>query len=159
VTEELQVKGYQAAQFVSNYPASIAVEATLWGVPEQVVETASHYKALTPTGTDVRVLRLPLAADGVAAQAGVDESFFRNVLGSDVPPWPADVVRNAHVRVHAWSFLVPDVRAASKVMRENGIPVVFDPVAITTPYLGDHKTMAIRAPDGTLVELVETAAQ
>jgi hypothetical protein len=37
--------------------------------------------------------------------------------------------------------------------------VVFDPVAITTGYLGDHKTMAIRAPDGAIVELVETASQ
>jgi hypothetical protein len=48
---------------------------------------------------------------------------------------------------------------ANKRLRANDIPVVFDPVSITTAYLGDHKAMAIRAPDGTIVELVETAAQ
>jgi hypothetical protein len=58
-----------------------------------------------------------------------------------------------------WTYLVPNVLAASKRLRESGIPVVYDPVKITTAYLGDHKTMAIRAPDGTIIELVETASQ
>ena len=44
-------------------------------------------------------------------------------------------------------------------LRANDIPVVFDPVTITTAYLGNHKAMAIRAPDGTIVELVETVAK
>jgi hypothetical protein len=48
---------------------------------------------------------------------------------------------------------------ANKRLRANNIPVVFDPVSITTAYLGDHKAMAIRAPDGTIVELVETMAR
>ena len=53
----------------------------------------------------------------------------------------------------------PDIQLANKRLRESDIPVVYDPVRITTAYLGDHWTMAIRAPDGTIIELVETAAQ
>ena len=53
------------------------------------------------------------------------------------------------MRVQVWTYLVPNVVEANKRLRESGIPVVFDPVAITTAYLGDHKAMAIRAPDGT----------
>ena len=60
--------------------------------------------------------------------------------------------------MQVWTYLIPDVVGANERLRDNGIPVVFDPVAITTAYLGDHKAMAIRAPDGTIVELVETAA-
>jgi hypothetical protein len=157
--EELQVKGYEQVAFLSNYPVSIAVESTLWSVPEPVVEKADHWRAPAGIGVNVRLLRLPLAANGVAADPAVEMSFYRNVLGSDVPPWPMGVERTAKVRVQVWTFLIPDVRAASKRLRENSIPVVFDPVAITTAYLGDHKTMAIRAPDGTIIELVETAAQ
>jgi hypothetical protein len=157
--EELQVKGYEQVAFLSNYPASIAVESTLWGVTEAVVEKADHWKAPAGVGVNVRLLRLPLAANGVSADPAVEKAFYRNVLGSDVPAWPAGVERTKKVRVQVWTFLIADVRAASKNLRENGVPVVFDPVAITTAYLGDHKTMAIRAPDGTIIELVETAAQ
>jgi hypothetical protein len=32
-------------------------------------------------------------------------------------------------------------------------------VGITTSYLGDEKTMTLRAPDGAIVELVQAAAQ
>jgi hypothetical protein len=44
-------------------------------------------------------------------------------------------------------------------LRGAGIPVTFEPVAITTSYLGDHRTMAIQAPDNTVIELVQNAAQ
>jgi hypothetical protein len=37
--------------------------------------------------------------------------------------------------------------------------VSFDPVDITTAYLGDHRTMAILAPDGAVIELVQNHAQ
>jgi hypothetical protein len=81
------------------------------------------------------------------------------VLGTDVPELPAGISRDSTLRVQAWTFLVPSVVEASRRLRENGIPVVFDAAALTTPYLGDHRTMAIRAPDGTIVQLVETAAR
>ncbi|HEU4778895.1 MAG TPA: hypothetical protein VFS58_03355 [Steroidobacteraceae bacterium] len=158
VAEALQVKGYAPAQFTSNYPASNAVEASLWSVPLAAVENVTYYKA-PAAGADVRVLKMALAARAAPADAAVEKAFFRNVLGSDVPQVPADVDRAANARVQAWTYVIPNVRDASKRLREGGIPVVFDPVAITTAYLGDHKAMAIRAPDGTIVELVETAAQ
>jgi hypothetical protein len=81
------------------------------------------------------------------------------VLGSDVPGLPLGIEATDGVRVQVWTYLIPNVVEANKRLRANDIPVVFDPVSITTAYLGDHKTMAIRAPDGTIVELVETAAQ
>jgi hypothetical protein len=159
VAEGLQVKGYQAVQFGSNYPVSNSVEASLWGVPLPVVEAVSHFRSPNATDPGVRVLKMALAARTSKPDPGVEKAFFRNVLGSDVPQWPAAIERNGGVRVQVWTFLIPDVQAANESLRENGIPVVFDPVAITTAYLGDHKTMAIRAPDGAIVELVQTAAQ
>jgi hypothetical protein len=87
------------------------------------------------------------------------QSFFRNVLGTVVPAWPDGISRDSDLRVQAWTFFVPSVVEASQRLRENGVPVVFDAVGITTPYLGDHKTLAIRAPDGTLVQLVESSAR
>jgi hypothetical protein len=80
------------------------------------------------------------------------------VLGSDVPELPQGIEAAEGLRVRVWTYRVPDVVETNKRLRANNIPVVFDPVDITTAYLGDHKAMAIRAPDGTIVELVETAA-
>ena len=86
-------------------------------------------------------------------------SFFRNVLGTDVPSWPAKVPRAANVRVQVWTYQVPSIVEARKKLRANAIPVVTEPVGITTPYMGDQKSMSLRAPDGTIVELIEAAAQ
>ena len=105
------------------------------------------------------VLVMPLAAKGRESSAEVDKAFFRNVLGSEVPTWPLPGSPAENVRIQVWGFVVPNILDAKNKLRDNGIPVIFDPVAITTPYLGDHKTLAIRAPDGTVVQLVETAAQ
>ena len=159
VAEELQVKGFAPVQFASNYPVSNSVESSLWSVPEPVAGSVAHFRAPDAAGPNVRVLRMALAASSRSADSAVDKAFFRNVLGTDVPLWPAGVERTGKVRVQVWTYLIPDVLAANKRLRESGIPVVYDPVAITTAYLGDHKTMAIRSPDGTIVELVETASQ
>ena len=61
--------------------------------------------------------------------------------------------------MQAWTYFVNDVVAAKRRFREAGIAVTFDPVAITTAYLGDHRVMGIQAPDGTVIELVQNAAQ
>jgi len=159
VAESLQVKGYAPVQFPSNYPISNEVESSLWSVPLSAVEGVAHFRAPRATDPGVRVLKMALAAKTSRANAGVVKAFFRNVLGSDVPPWPPGIEPADKVRVQVWTFLIPDVLVANKRLRENGIPVVFDPVAITTAYLGDHKAMAIRAPDGAIVELVQTAAE
>ncbi|HEU5135251.1 MAG TPA: hypothetical protein VFU13_08925 [Steroidobacteraceae bacterium] len=158
VGESLQAKGYQPVPFASNYPVSNEVESAMWGVPLRAVEGAAHYKSPDGTGAGVRVLKMALAAKTSRADARVEKAFFRNVLGSDVPSWPPGIEPADKVRVQVWTYLIPDVLVANKRLRENGIPVVFDPVAITTAYLGDHKVMAIRAPDGAIVELVQTAA-
>jgi hypothetical protein len=48
-----------------------------------------------------------------------------------VPQWPEKVTRTEHARVQVWTYRVSS----------------------------DQKSMSLRAPDCTVVELVETAAQ
>jgi hypothetical protein len=156
---QVRREGLVAATLPPNYPQADSVEAQLWGVPEPVARKALHFMAPSPGRPNIRVLVLPIAAKGRTAADDVNEAFFRNVLGTDVPRWPLGSAQPAEVRIQAWTFLVPDILAASRRMRENGIPVIYDPVGITTPYMGDHKTLAIRSPDGTVVQLVESAAQ
>ena len=158
-SQGLEQKGFKPIAFNTNYPVSDRVEASLWSVPEPVVARATHLKAPGTGAPDVRVLVMELAAKGRSADSATDQSFFSNVLGSDVPALPEGIVATNGVRVQVWTYLIPSVLEANKRLRANNIPVVFDPVGITTAYLGDHKTMAIRAPDGTIIELVETAAQ
>ena len=159
LSQLLAKKGYTAMTFTSNYPASDRVEASLWSVPEPVVARAAHLKGPAADSPDLRVLVMELAAKGREAEAATNRAFFRNVLGSDVPQLPQGIEATESVRVKVWTYLIPDVVEANKRLRANNIPVVFDPVSITTAYLGDHKAMAIRAPDGTIVELVEKMAR
>ena len=159
LSQLLANKGYTAMTFTSNYPASDRVEASLWSVPEPVVARAAHLKGPAADSPDLRVLVMELAAKGREAEAATNRAFFRNVLGSDVPELPQGIEATESVRVKVWTYLIPDVVEANKRLRANNIPVVFDPVSITTAYLGDHKAMAIRAPDGTIVELVEKMAR
>ena len=159
LSQLLAKKGYTAMTFTSNYPASDRVEASLWSVPEPVVARAAHLKGPTADSPDLRVLVMELAAKGREAEAATNRAFFRNVLGSDVPQLPQGIEATESVRVKVWTYLIPNVVEANKRLRANNIPVVFDPVSITTAYLGDHKAMAIRAPDGTIVELVEKMAR
>ena len=156
--DQVQKGGYAPLPFASNYPASIPVEAVLWGVPVEIAGKTAEFKAPGP-GPNLRLLIMPLPPAAPAADSTVERAFFRNVLGGDVPQWPAGVPRADNVRVQVWTYLVPSVLEAKRRLREALVPVVTDPVAITTSYLGDHKTMSIRAPDGSIVELVETAAQ
>jgi len=159
LSQLLAKKGYTAMTFTSNYPASDRIEASLWSVPEPVVARAAHLKGPAADSPDLRVLVMELAAKGREAEAATNRAFFRNVLGSDVPELPQGIEATESVRVKVWTYLIPNVVEANKRLRANNIPVVFDPVSITTAYLGDHKAMAIRAPDGTIVELVETMAR
>lgn len=158
-SQALEKKGFTPITFSSNYPESDRVEASIWSIPEPVVARVTHLKAPGTGAPDVRVLVMELAAKGREADTATNEAFFRNVLGTGVPALPEGIEVTPSVRVQVWTYLIPSVLEANKRLRANNIPVVFDPVAITTAYLGGHNTMAIRAPDGTLVELVETAAQ
>lgn len=151
-------EGFTAVTLPPNYQQATAVEASIWGVPEPVAAAVQHFKA-RPGKADLRLLVMPLAARGRKAEADVDRAFFRNVLGVDVPAWPLDHPANDSVRVQVWTYFVADILAASRRLRENGIPVIYDPVGITTSYLGDHRTLAIRAPDGTVVQLVQSSTR
>jgi hypothetical protein len=157
--QTLERKGFTNIAFQTNYPAADRVEATIWSVPEPVAARVTHLKAPGTGVPDVRVLVMELAAKGRSAAADTNQAFFRNVLGSDVPRLPAGIETTDKVRVQVWTYLIPSVLEANRRLRASNIPVVFDPVAITTAYLGDHRAMAIRAPDGTIIELVETTAQ
>jgi len=157
LAEQLQKAGYRALSFPPNYPAADEVQGILWSVPPEVVKGAALFDAPGP-GPDVRVLVQPMPEAPPPVDADIERSFFRNVLGTDLPQWPEKVARTG-AAVKVWSYQVPSVVEVRKKLRENAIPVVTEPVAITTPYLGDQKTMSLRAPDGTIVELVETAAQ
>jgi hypothetical protein len=159
IEELVRQSGFTAVKLPPNYPQADLVEAQIWGVPEPVVVKAAHFKAVAAGTPDIRVVVLPLAAKGRTAAGDVNEAFFRNVLGTGVPGWPLTSAQPANVRIQVWTYLVPNILEASRRLRENGIPVIYDPVGITTPYLGDHRTLAIRSPDGTVVQLVEAATQ
>jgi hypothetical protein len=155
LVERLRKDGYTPVPAGPNYPASISVEAALWNVPDPIAAQAALFMAPAGRGLDVRVLPMAPQALRAPVDAATEEAFFKNVLGTGVPQWPlAD-----HVGVQAWTYFVADVVAASKRLREAGITVVFEPVATTTAYLGDHRTMGIRAPDGTVIELAQSRAQ
>ena len=155
VAEELQAKGYTPIRFSTNYPVSDSVESSLWSVPEPVAASAAHFKAPGLSDCNVRVLKMALAASSRSADTETEEAFFKNVLGTDIPEWPAAVKKTGKVRVQVWTYTISNIDAANKRLRDSGIPVVYDPVSITTAYLGAHKTMAIRSPDGTIIELVQ----
>ena len=151
--------GFSEAPLPPNYQRADQVEASLWDVPEPVAARVRHFMASKAGMPNLRLLVMPLAARGRNADADTSKAFFRNVLGTTVPQWPLPGKPDDNHRIQVWTYSVPDLVAASKRLRENGIPVVYDPVSITTSYFGTHKTLAIRAPDGTVVQLVETAAQ
>lgn len=158
VAAQLQAWGYQRATFAANYPGTTRVHALLWEVPEETVENALEFTASARAPAHVRVL-LVEPTGGRSAVSGAElKKFYRGVLGVDVPRFPADGELPDGVRVHAWTLAVPDVVEARNRLREAHIPVVFNPVALTSPMFGDHRMLAIRAPDGVLVELIQTTA-
>jgi hypothetical protein len=156
--EQLRQQGFSSAPPAPNYPGSVRVLAALWKVPEAAASAPVVLVAPAGRGPNVRLLSEPVPENPPAADAGVLEDFYRNVLGTEIPRWPAGVSVPAGARAHVWTFLIDDVVSARRRLREAGIPIAFDAVAITTAYFGDHKLLGITAPDGAIVELVETAA-
>jgi hypothetical protein len=150
--------GYQPMPFAANYPGAVRVHALMWEMPEPVVTGGLQFRGSGTNLPDVTLLVAPLPAEHPVADSEVLRSFYRRVLGSEVPRFPASGDLPGDVRVHAWTFAVPNVLEASRKLREKSIALVFSPVAITSAALGDHKVLAIRAPDGGLVMLVEIAA-
>jgi hypothetical protein len=155
---QLQAWGYQPVEFAANYPGTVRVHALMWEVPESAVEQALEFSAPASARSHARVLVVPFPAERPAASSGDVEKFYRGVLGIDVPRFPATAKLPDGVRVHAWTFAIPNVLEANRRLREKNIPVVFNPVGLTSPIFGDHSALAIRAPDGALIELIEANA-
>jgi hypothetical protein len=157
--ERILEAGYTAVRLAPNYDRAVAVEASIWDVSETAAAAVQDFKPSRPGAPDLRLLVAVPGSPPRPAQARVEESFFRNVLGVQKPGWPLPGSPSDELRVQVWTYLVPDIVAATRRLREGGIPVNYGPVGLTTAYLGDHRTVAIRAPDGAVVQLVETRAQ
>jgi hypothetical protein len=152
--------GYMHTVFPSNYPSpAVTVEAALWKVPEESAANSVIFMAPIGRGPNARMVFMPDPPPIATTDEEVEATFFRNVLGTEVPQWPGSSELRNGARVQAWTFLVDDVLAASKRLREAGIPVTMDPVAMTSAYLGDHKTMGIQGPGGIAIQLVQNAAR
>ena len=157
--EQLPQAGYTMLALQPNYEAAVRVQSMLWDVSEEAAGKARILRG-GDAQPDLRVLVTPLEPSAAsAADAGVMRAFYRNVLGTDVPQWPEKVKKSDNVRVQVWTYFISDVLDARRKLRAHTIPTASEPVGITTSYLGDEKTMTLRAPDGTIVELVQTAAQ
>ena len=156
----IQDQGFTRMPTPTNYPGAVRVEAALWKVPEEVAAAPIVLAAPAGQGTNERYLvTAPAQPEGPVfdAKSSMVRDFYRNVLGDGVPS--AVGGHAPATRVHSMTYLVADVVAAKNKLRDAGIPITFSPVAITTAYLGDHKLVGITAPDGVIIELVETAAQ
>jgi hypothetical protein len=161
--EQAQKAGYTPLALAPNYQAAIHVQSVQWNVPEEVAGKAVILRAPPGAGPDLRVLvsTQPPAAAAPAAPADpvATRAFYRNVLGADVPRWPDKLTPAPDVRVQVWTFLIADVVEARKKLRAHLIPMLTEPVHITTTYLGDEKSLTLRAPDGAIVELVQAVTQ
>lgn len=156
--EQLQKDGYTVLALAPNYQAAIHVQSLQWGVPEEVAGKVTILKA-PGTGPDLRVLVMPLPPAAAPVDPAVTEDFYEKVLGTEVPKWPEKVTAAPNVRIQVWTFLIADVLETRRQLRSHVIPTLTEPVGITTSYLGDEKTLTLRAPDGAIVELVQTATQ
>ena len=154
----LEAAGYSHTPLPSNYPLSAEAEAALWQVPLSFAATSVIFMAQPGQGPNVRLIVMPEVKPLVAVDEEVLAAFYRNVLDAPVPRWPGSGTLNNGARVQAWTFAIDDVLAARGRFMAAGIPVTFAPVRITTAYLGDHSTIAIQAPDGAIVQLVQGAA-
>lgn len=159
IPKQLAAGGYLHTPLASNYPGAVRVESLLWKIPEEFAQSPVYLMAGRAGGPDLRVFVMPEVPPPQSVDDGVEEAFFRNVLGVEVPHLPGEVSLRNGARVQVWTYFVDDVLVAQRRFREAGIPVNFAPVAITTAYLGDHRVMGIQAPDNTVIELVQNTFQ
>jgi hypothetical protein len=152
--------GYMHTPLPSNYPSrQVTVEAALWNVPETVAANAVIFMAPSGHGPNVRMIFMPDPPPMEPADEQIEATFFRNVLGTEVPQWPGSKELRNGARVQAWTLVVDDVLAAKKRFIEARIPVTVDPVAMTTAYDGDHRTMAIQGPGGISIQLMQSKSR
>jgi hypothetical protein len=161
LVEQLQKDGYTLLPLAPNYQAAIRVQSIQWQVTEEVAGKVAVLKG-PPGELDVRVLAgaLPaMAAAEAPPEPVVMRAFYKNVLGADVPRLPDKINQAPNVRVQVWTFFITDILGVRRKLREHMIPVLTEPVHITTTYLGDEQSLTLRAPDGAIVELVQTVTQ
>lgn len=158
VADRLREDGFMQMPPAPNYPGAVRVESALWKVPEEAMAAPVVLLAPSGRGTNVRLLMTSAPAVPPVVDERAVDAFYRNVLGTAVPQWPGSRSLPPAARIHGATFFIDDVLAAKRRLRDAGIPLTFDAVAITTAYLGDHKLLGITAPDGAIIELVESAA-
>jgi hypothetical protein len=151
----IQDHGFTRMPPPTNYPGAVRVEAALWKVPEEVAAAPIVLAAPAGQGANERYLVMPPRQAAADQDSSVVRDFYENVLGVGLP---APGSPPAGARLHSLTYMIDDVVAAKNKLRDAGIPISFNPVAITTSYLGDHKLVGITAPDGVIIELVEAAA-
>ena len=160
IAQRIDAAGYEHTAFPdTNYPNFVPVEAQLWKVPEEVAITNVIFMAFLGHGPNVRLIFMMDVEPVEPVDDEVEAAFYRNVLGSDLPQWQGSQTLRNGARVQAYTFVVDDLLAARKRLREGGIPITVEPLAFTTAYLGTHQAMGIQAPDGTAIELVQSVAQ
>jgi hypothetical protein len=154
--QRLDAAGYTYAP-LPNYPLSVEAEAAMLQVPVSSVSASVMFMAQPGQGPNVRLIVMPDVKPLVSVDEEVLTAFYDNVLSTVVPRWAGSSTLKNGARVQAWTFLVDDVLAARQRFLEAAIPVTFTPVRLTTAYLGDHQTLAIQAPDGAVIQLVQGA--
>jgi hypothetical protein len=151
--------GYTRVALPPNYPQSIPVEAGVWDVPVEAAGAASYWQPAEPGAPRVRAIaaEVPIRSD---SNPGADEAFYREVLNTAVPSWLANAKLPEGARIHALTWLTGvstmDIRNQLRASKSH---IVYGPVAISTPYLGDHEVISVRSPGGVIVELVRNSSQ
>jgi hypothetical protein len=150
--------GFTRVQLPANYPQSVKVEAGAWGVSEAVANAATYWQGPGADGPKLRVLVAEVPAFSSLPGQSADEQFMREKVGfSGALGNPAAGV---DAQVAGWSFLT--TTSTLKVrdhLRAAGAPVSYGPVAISTPYLGDHEIILTRTPSGRFVEIIRNSAE
>ena len=150
--------GFTRIALPANYPPSVRVEAGAWGVSEAQASAATYWRAGAAGAPNLRVLVADLPALQMASGLSGDEKFLREVLGFSGPI--ANPLSEGEARLMGWSFLT--TTSTLKVrdhLRAASAPVSYGPVAISTPYLGDHEFIVTRTPGGRFVEIVKNSAE
>jgi hypothetical protein len=150
--------GFTRIDLPANYPQSVKVEAGAWGVSEAVAAAATYWQGSGAGAPKLRVLVADVPTPPAAPGFSGDEQFMREKLG--ISGALADPVSGAGAQVAGWSFLT--TTSTLKIrdhLRAAGAPVSYGPVAISTPYLGDHEIILTRTPSGRFVEIIRNTAE
>lgn len=151
--------GYEYRAFTQpNYPAIAAAEGALLKLPRESVASTAFLFPLQGHGPNVRIAFVADVKPVAPADENLETAFYRNVLGAGTPQWRGSQQLRNGARVQAYTYLVDDLLAAKRRLKEGGVQIMVEPLGITTAYLGTHQSLAIQAPDGTAIQLVQSMA-